>query len=98
MRRPNLKALPELPPLPPGYSLAELREEDLEPVAVLLQSAFEDDSWTTERVHREFVAAAEVKKTFVIECEGRSVATASVQIPEKSPQTGMLHWVAGDPA
>ena len=97
MRRPNLDDLPELPPLPPGYILTELRETELEPVAVLLQTAFEDELWTTERVHREFVAAAEVKKTFVIECEGRPVACASAQIPDKSPRPACLHWVAGDP-
>lgn len=97
MRRPNLEGLPDLPPLPAGYEWRELREEDLEPVAALMTVAFEDDSWTSERVHREFVAAAEVKKTFVIGCSGVAVAAASVQIPEKSPETGFLHWVAADP-
>jgi mycothiol synthase len=97
MRRPNLEGLPDLPPLPSGYEWRELQEEDLEPIARLMSTAFEDESWTAERVHREFIASPEVKKTFVIGWNGTAVATASVQIPEASPETGFLHWVAADP-
>jgi mycothiol synthase len=97
MRRPNLEGLPDLPPLPAGYTWRELCEEDLEPVAALMSTAFEDDSWTPERVHREFLASPEVKKTFVIGWNEAAVATASAQIPEAAPETGFLHWVAADP-
>jgi mycothiol synthase len=96
MRRPNLEGLPLLPALPEGYEWCELREDELGPVSALLTLAFEDDSWTAERVHREFLASPDVKKTFIIVCGEKAVATASVQIPEKSPETGLLHWVASD--
>src|SRR5687768_15885402 len=97
MRRPNLEGLPPLPPPPAGYEWGELREEALGPVSSLMTLAFEDESWTPERVRREFLASPDVKKTFVIVREEKAVATASVQIPEKSPETGFLHWVASDP-
>jgi len=98
MRRPHLDELLLLPPLPPGYTLTELREEQLIPVAALFRTAFEDASWTPERVHREFVAEVGVKKTFLISYAGSPVAAAAALVPEKSPETGMLHWVAADPA
>jgi mycothiol synthase len=98
MRRPSLAGLPELSPPPPEYRLGEMRAGELEPVAALFRTAFEDESWTTERVHREFVAEAGVKKTFLISYAGTPVAAASALVPEKAPETGMLHWVAADPA
>jgi mycothiol synthase len=97
MRRPNLAGLPALPPLPSGYEWRELREDALDLVSALMTVAFEDESWTAERVHREFMASPDVRKTFVIVWGERAVASASVQIPEKSPETGYLHWVAADP-
>jgi mycothiol synthase len=97
MRRVDLNRLPDLPRLPPGFSLCELQDGELESLAALLRTAFDDESWTPERVHREFVSDPAVKNTFLITWEGVPVATASVQIPDASPEIGYLHWVAADP-
>src|SRR5579864_1208683 len=98
MRRPNLADLPEIPPLLAGYTLRTGREADLQKMAVLLQRAFADESWTPAKVHEALVADTSVKTTYVIEFAGTLVATASVRLlPEAYPDSGYLHWVAADP-
>jgi mycothiol synthase len=102
MRRPTLADLPEMPPLPAGYTLRTLQSDELESLARLLADAFHDAEWTPERCYEEFLAEAEflaeetVKKTFVIAFGGTLVATASVLIQPGKPDTGVLHWVAAD--
>jgi mycothiol synthase len=99
MRRPDLKGLPVMPPLPDGYRLRESRPEDREGVAALLGNAFSDPSWDAARVERELFEDSAVSKTFVVDCGGVPVATASVQLQRVNrPDTGVLHWVASDPA
>ncbi len=99
MRRPNLDALPEIPPLPPGYVLREYQPGDLEPLAALMRIAFEDPQWTPEKLREALIDAPDVKKTFVIVYEGVPVATASARLlPDRFPGSGYVHWVAADPA
>ena len=98
MRRPDLNGLPPLPNLPPGYILREYQEGDLEPLAALMRAAFEDKTWTPEKVRLALIEAPDVKKTFVIAYEGKPVATTSVRIlPDRFPYSGYVHWVAADP-
>lgn len=98
MRRPALNDLPALPPLPPGYILRDLGENDIESLAALMRTAFQDASWTREKACEELVADPRVRRTFVIEHAGRIVATASAYWDEANkPHTGVLHWVAAAP-
>ena len=99
MRRSNLDDLPPMPELPPGYVLRTYRANDLEPLAVTMRAAFEDESWTPEYLRDTLVDAPDVLKIFVIEFEGKPVASASVRlIPDKFPASGYVHWVACHPA
>ena len=97
MHRPTLDDLPELPPLPAGYTLRPSRAEDRAGLAVLLRRAFNDETWTAQRVSEVLTDAADVETVFVIAHADGLVATASVQIQDQSAATGWLHWVATDP-
>jgi len=98
MRRPNLNDLPPLPALPDGYVLREYEPDDLEGLATLLRSAFNDTEWTIAKVQSDLLDPQDVTKTYVIADAGRIVATASVRVlPEAHPGSGYVHWVAADP-
>lgn len=98
MRRPNLEDLPEIP-VPEGYRLREYEDNDRASLAALMQAAFQDESWTEEKVEAALVTPPDVVKTFVIEYQGQIVATASARlIPEAHPGSGYVHWVAAHPA
>jgi mycothiol synthase len=97
MRRPNLDGLPSLD-LPPGYTLRTYRDEDLEPLAALLQSAFPEMTWDAEKVRGALPGDETVKTTFLIEHGGVPVATASARlVPEQHPGSGYVHWVGAHP-
>jgi len=100
MRRADLEGLPEIPALPQqGCRLREYRESDLEALARLLKTAFEDDNWTPEQTRKSLPNDPTVKKTFVVEHEGILIATASVRLlPDRFPGSGYIHWVGVDPA
>ncbi|HLK55252.1 MAG TPA: GNAT family N-acetyltransferase [Chthonomonadaceae bacterium] len=99
MRRLDLNDLPPMPELPPGYTLRTYRPDDLEALATLMQAAFEDPKWTPERLREALIDAPDVKTIFVIDYEGKPVASASVRLlPDKYPDSGYVHWVACDPA
>jgi mycothiol synthase len=96
MRRADLQNLPPLQ-LPEGYVLREYSKGDENGIATLLQTTF-GDVWTTERVQRELTEADDVKQTFVIECNGEIVATASARLlPQMYPNAGYVHYVAASP-
>ena len=98
MRRPHLNDLPPVPPLPSGMTLREAGPSDAPGLAALLRSAFEDPSWTVERVRRELLNAPDVKATYVIVTGGVVIATASARLlPESYPDSGYVHWVAALP-
>lgn len=98
MRRPDLENLPPITPLPAGYTLRTFQEDDLEPLAVLLDAVFTEEAWTPELVKERLVAAPDVKKIFVIAQDDVLVATASARIdPERFPDSGYVHWVAVHP-
>jgi mycothiol synthase len=63
-----------------------------------LELSFDDVEWSPALVRKRLIAAADVKKTYIIECCGAVVATASARImPEEFPGSGYLHWVAVHP-
>jgi mycothiol synthase len=98
MQRPHLDGLPELPELPPGYTLHKFQEGDMKPLAALLAKAFENAEWTASRVREVLIDHPDVPATFVIDYLGWPVATASaLLIPDGPKETGTLHWVAADP-
>jgi len=98
MRRPNLDALPPIPPLPQGYTLRTYQAGDLEPLAELMHGAFDDPEWTSEKVREALVEAPDVKTIYIIDYQGKPVATASVRlIPDRFPGSGYVHWVAVAP-
>ena len=99
MRRPDLENLPAVPEMPEGYTLRPYEESDLDSLAGLLQTAFDDAQWTPERVRETLAESPEVKAVYVIGYGGQAVATASARlVPEVFPGSGYLHWVAVSPA
>ncbi len=98
MRRPNLGGLPVLPTLPAGSTLRVAVPGDADAIAALLQSAFFDEVWTSERVASVLLEAPDVAETYLIERGGELLATASARIAPEFPHSGYLHWVAVAPA
>ncbi|RYG45324.1 GNAT family N-acetyltransferase [bacterium] len=97
MRRDDLEGLAQ-PRLPEGYRLRLADADDTDPLAALLALAFEDATWTADRVQKILLGSADVFATYVAtDSEGRLVAVTSCQFREPSRTTGTLHWVGGDP-
>jgi mycothiol synthase len=98
MRRPNLEDLPPVPEPPPGYLLRQLAPGDEERLAETLQRAFPEIVWTPDHVRERLRQAPDVLATYVVDCEGLLVATASVRdVPDRFPGSGYLHWVGTHP-
>jgi len=99
MRRPNVDGLPDVPSMPDGYALRVGRADDAERLAALLRSSFLDPEWDADRATKVLLAAPDVRETFLIERDGRLVATASSQLlPDRWPGSGVVHFVGADPA
>ncbi|CAA9540561.1 MAG: hypothetical protein AVDCRST_MAG49-804 [uncultured Thermomicrobiales bacterium] len=98
MRRPHLRDLPPVNPLPPGYELRlAAGDDDLAPLAATLTAAF-DDPWDADRVRRSLTEAPDVPAVYVVAWRGRPVATASSRwLPARFPDAGVVHWVATHP-
>lgn len=98
MRRGSLRDLPP-PELPPGVALHPGGAGDEPALALLLRAAFEDETWTEERVRRALTAAPDVERVLVLRADDEIVATASARLlPERFPGAGYVHWVAVAPA
>ena len=99
MRRPHLRDLAPVPPMPAGYVLRPYAgEADLAGLAETLAAAFAE-AWPEERVRRSLTEAADVDAVFVVAVEGRPVATASSNHrPGQFPGAGVVHWVGTHPA
>lgn len=95
MRRPHLRDLPTVRPLPAGYQLREYTgPDDLPSLNATLQAAF-SEPWDEARARRELLDVPGVKAMYVIEHEGAVVGTTSSKIvPDRFPGSGYVHWVA----
>lgn len=98
MRRADLKDLPALPSLPDGYILRLASDADADALAVVLRAAFDDETWTTDRVRADLLDAPDVVSTFVVDFAARPVATASARLRlDRFPNSGYVHWVGALP-
>jgi mycothiol synthase len=88
------------PPLPPPGPIAvrEATRADAEQLAELLGAAFAELEWDVARVNKDLFDAPDVPVTYVIEENGKLVATAAVRYHERFPESGYVHWVGVDPA
>lgn len=95
MKRPDDAA-----PLPPEEPVAvrAASPADAGGLALLLGAAFPEQSWDVARVMRDLFEPDDVAETYVVERDGRIVATASVRYHARFPQSGYVHWVGVDPA
>ncbi len=83
--------------LPTAYFWREYSQGDLDSLAKLLGDAFEDSSWTPDKVMDELILPDNIT-TYVVAHHSRVVATASARIsPVEFPGSGYLHWVAVSP-
>lgn len=99
MRRPHLKDLPPLPELAAGYTLRVAHDADMDGIATVLQGAFPNEGWTGEKARQALSKADGVETVFLVEQDGKAVATASSRlIPTEFPGSGYVHWVAADAA
>ncbi|HEY3333164.1 MAG TPA: GNAT family N-acetyltransferase [Capsulimonadaceae bacterium] len=99
MSRPSLADLPPTPELPDGYTISACTADDACELARMLAAAFEDASWTVERVNQALLKADDVLVTFAVRVGETIVATASLRdMPEYFPGDAYLHWVGVDPA
>ena len=102
MRRPDLAELPPLPlptDLPDGYALRLCEKGECASLAAVLDLAFPGDDWDVAKTNKNLLEAEDVRATFVIEHDGKIVATASVQMPPGAVSgTGTVHWVGADPS
>src|SRR5204862_5946981 len=72
---------------------------DAEGLGRLLGSAFPEMEWSAERARRDLLEAPDVKSTFVVEENGKLLATASARyFVARFPDGGYVHWVGVDPA
>lgn len=95
MRRPHLRDLPTVRPLPDHYRLRQyIAPDDLPTLNATLQQAFVEP-WDEARARRELLDVPGVKAIYVIEHEGAVVGTTSSKIvPDRFPDSGYVHWVA----
>lgn len=71
---------------------------DADRIGHLMAAAFPELTWDAKRAHSDLFDAADVPVTYVIEDDGKIVATASVRYTDRFPGAGYVHWVGVDPA
>lgn len=94
MRRPHLRDLPIVRPLPPGYRIREWAGMgDLPSLNATLQEAFVEP-WDESRARRELLDVPGVQAIYVVEYAGKVVGTTSSKlVPDRFPGSGYVHWV-----
>ena len=95
MRRPHLRDLPSVRPLPDGYRIREYAGmDDLPALLATLQEAF-FEPWDEARARRELLDVPGVKAIYVIDHGGAVVGTTSSKyVSDLYPGAGYVHWVA----
>ncbi len=98
MRRPHLRDLPAVPPLPVGYALREADDADVPALAATLSAAFPEGPWSAADVRQRLTDAPDVRAVYGVAWEGEIVATASSRyLPEQFGESGVIHWVGTRP-
>jgi mycothiol synthase len=99
MRRPHLRNLPAVSPVPVGYALREAAgEADVPALAAALSAAFPEEPWRDDDVRRRLTDAPDVRAVYVVAWEGEIVGTASSRFfPEQFGRAGVVHWVGVRP-
>ncbi len=98
MRRPNLEHLPANSVLPEGLVMRAYKPSDMPSLTSMMQIAFKDENWTSERLHKSLFEDSTVIQTLVILDNEKVVASASARlIPERFPHSGYVHWVGALP-
>ncbi len=98
MRRPNLDDLPPDLELPAGFVMREYEQKDLPSLTDLMQGAFPEEHWTTDRIQKSLFDDPTVVNTLVIVDGNKVVASASARLlPDKFPASGYVHWVGSHP-
>lgn len=87
----------DLPPESP-IAVRAATPSDAEGLARLLGAAFPELPWDVARAMKDLFDPADVKVTFVIDMDGKPVATASVRYQPRFADSGYVHWVGVDPA
>lgn len=95
----RLPVLPSVATAAVDSDIREATESDNEALAELLGSAFPELAWDADRVTRELTGLDEVLAVYVMERDGKLVATAAVRYwPDRFPGEGFLAWVGVSPA
>lgn len=94
MRRPHLRDLTAIPPLPDGYRLREYAGSgDMPSLITTLTESFAEP-WDEARVRRELTAAPDVNAVYVVDFWGYVVGTTSSRlVADRFPGSGYVHWV-----
>lgn len=85
-----------LPPESP-VKVREATRADVGQLATLLGAAFPEMPWDVARVNKDLFDAPDVPVIYVVEDNGKLIATASVRYHERFPESGYVHWVGVDP-
>ncbi|HYF49168.1 MAG TPA: GNAT family N-acetyltransferase [Planctomycetota bacterium] len=97
MRHPLKVPPPTAPALPSGHTLRDGTRSDEAALARIMTEAF-SETWDVARIQKALFDDKSVDRTFIVECNGEVVATASHQVrPEPNPKAGWVHWVACSP-
>lgn len=98
MRRPHLREIPAVAPLPAGYALRRASSlDDDAALAATLTAAFPRE-WDVDRVRARLTEAPDVRAVYVVTWGRQIAATASHRwLPERWPEAGCVHWVGTHP-
>jgi len=100
MFRPHLENIPSTGPMPTGYEVRRFGpNDDIHSLGETLNLAFDRElDWSPEQVRERLTEAPDVRAIYAVFWQGKAVATTSSRyIPEKYPDTGVVHWVATHP-
>ncbi|MBW3622150.1 MAG: GNAT family N-acetyltransferase [Armatimonadetes bacterium] len=95
--RADLSDLPELE-VPPGYSFRCYRPGDEADWAEVLTASFPGDTWTVEKIEKEFTKTEKFRpeRICIAEHEGK-IAGVAAAWEQGEPEWGYVHWVGVHP-
>lgn len=96
MRLDSFENLPDLS-LPEGIDLTTATSSNALAFAGLMALSYEDSTWTSERIHKEFLENKMVPVSFLLYRGDELLATASAANHSHHPGLGYVHYVAAKP-